>query len=569
MSNFSLDIFSLKLYYIVVSNIEKLLDSLLKLKGEKLVINTKEPIHVLKSGKKKVIFKKILSEREFSFLEAEYTGAFGNKEAFNYKDRDFVTSRFEDNREFSFPLPSDDEVKPTDSQTQISREKTQVEVEIDPESVIDRALMDSEPSLAPSLAAEPEAATSPEASTSPGAEVEASTSPEAATAPESEPISVSVSAPVSEPKPPASAGGVRLDLDYLLKLMSQKDASDLHLSSKCKPIMRINGDMEILEEIPEIEGEALFQELVKISPRRNIEEFKETSDTYFSYHVEGLGRFRSNIFRDTRGVGAAFRRIPSRILTTGEINIPHSVVDLCSTRSIQGGLILVTGPTGSGKSTTVAALIDHINCTQKKHIITIEDPVEFVHPNKLSLVNQRELHTHTQSFKQGLHAAVREDPDIILLSKIQDIETLAITLETAAAGPLVFSTLHTPTAVGTIDWIINQFPSHQQDRVRAMLADALVGVVSQALLKRKGKGRIAAYEVLVVNEDVSNLIREVKNFNVATIMQTARNPGMQMINSHLIKLVEKDIVTSEEAISKAIDKGNLKTTLKAKGLWKE
>jgi twitching motility protein PilT len=562
MSNFSLDILSLKLYYIFVSNIEKLLDSLLKLKGEKLVINTKEPIHILKSGKKKVIFKKVLSDREFAFLEAEYASVFGNKEEFNYRDTNIMTSRFENNREFSFPLPSD-EVKPADSQTQISKEKTQVEVDIDPENVIDRALMDSEPLPMPSIVSEYEY----EAATSP----DAPTSPEAATAPESEPVSepISVFVPESKPKPRAAAGGVSLDLVYLLKLMSQKNASDLHLSSKCKPIMRIDGDMEILEEIPEIVEEELFQELVKISPRRNIGEFKETSDTYFAYQIEGLGRFRSNIFRDTRGVGAVFRRIPSKILTTNEINIPPAVVELCNTRSTQGGLILVTGPTGSGISTTLAALTDYINRTQKRHIITLEDPVEFVHPNKLSLVNQREIHTHIQSFKQGLQAAVREDPDIILLSKIQDVETLAIVLETAAAGPLVFSTLHTPTAIGTIDWIISQFPTHQKDRIKAMLADALVGVVSQTLLKRKGKGRVAAYEVLVVNDDVSNLIREVKNLQVATIMQTARSPGMQMINSHLTKLVEQGIVTPEEAISKAIDKGNLRTTLKAKGLWKE
>jgi twitching motility protein PilT len=346
--------------------------------------------------------------------------------------------------------------------------------------------------------------------------------------------------------------------------MFQKKASDLHLSSGCKPIMRIDGDIVILEEYPEIVEQTFFQELTKISPGRNIEEFKKTSDTCFVYQIEGLARFRSNIFRDTRGVGAVFRLIPSRILTADELNIPGAVMELCNTH---GGLILVTGPTGSGKSTTLAALIDHINSTQKRHIITIEDPVEFVHSNKLSLVNQREIQTHTQSFKRALQAALREDPDVILLSKMQDPETVDTALETAAAGNLVFGTLHTPTAIGTIDWIINQFPSHQQDRVKTLLADALLGVVSQTLLKRKERGRVAAYEVLVVNDAISNLIREVKNFQVAPIMQTARSPGMQMINSHLAQLVRQGIVAPEEAISKAIDKNNLKTSLKAKGLW--
>ena len=546
-----------------MSNIEKLLVSLLKLKGEKLVINIEEPIHVLKSGKKKIIFKKVLNEKEFAFLEAEYSSVFEDKEEFNFKDTVFKTSRFKNHREFFFPQHLESKSM-GDSETQISREKTEVEINEDPEDLIDRALMGSEATPAPAPEredkTEPEYERESEYETTSGSE----SSPEIEYETESGSEPVPLSVPASVPKPTATAGGVSFDLDHLLKLMFQKKASDLHLSSKCKPVMRIDGDMVILGEYPEIVEAKLSQELTKISPRRNIQEFKEISDTCFVYQIEGLARYRSNIFRDTRGVGAVFRLIPSRILTADELNIPSAVVELCNAR---GGVILVTGPTGSGKSTTLAALIDHINRTQKKHIITIEDPVEFYYPNKLSLVNQREIQTHTQSFKRALQAALREDPDIILLSKIQDPETIAIALETAAAGNLVFGTLHTSTAIGTIDWIINQFPSHQQDRIKTMLADALLGVVSQTLLKRKGKGRVAAYEVLVVNDAISNLIREVKNFQVAPIMQSARSPGMQMINSHLAELVRQGIVTPEEAISKAIDKGNLKTTLKAKGLW--
>ncbi len=365
------------------------------------------------------------------------------------------------------------------------------------------------------------------------------------------------------PVPPVSGG---LDVDHLLRLMVEKGASDLHLCSLCKPVMRIDGDMVILEEYPETPVDEFFQEMARISPERNIEEFNETNDTDLAYAIEGVARFRVNIFRDTKGPGAVFRVIPSKILTVEDLSVPWAMVDLCE---IPKGLILVTGPTGSGKSTTLAALIDNINRTQKKHIITIEDPVEFVHPNKLSLVNQREIHTHTQSFKRALRAALREDPDIILVGEMRDLETIAIAIEMAVTGHLVFGTLHTSTAIGTIDRIIDQFPADQQAQIKTMLSDALIGVVSQTLLKKKGGGRVGAYEVLVITGAASNLIREGKNFQIATLMQTGKALGMQMINTHLTELVEKGIVEPEEAISKAIDKENLRTTLKGKNLYSD
>jgi twitching motility protein PilT len=491
-----------------ISNIERLLDTLLAQKGEKLVINTLEPLYVLKSGKKLTVFRKVLTEKEFDFIESEYTRIFEGKEAFTYKGVGIVTNRRGTHREFFFSPP--------------------------------------EPPPPPSPAPPPPPA-EPAKTPEPPA-------PPASPAPPAAP-------PVSTP--PAAG---KLNLDDLLKLMVEKKASDLHLSSKCKPVMRIDGDMATLEEFPEIIGDVLFQELERISPERNIREFNESNDTDFAYQIENVARFRANIFRDTKGVGAVFRVIPSKILTVDDLSVPPAMVELCQ---IPKGLVLVTGPTGSGKSTTLAALIDHINKTQKKHIITIEDPVEFVHPNKLSLVNQREIHSHTQSFKRALRAALREDPDIILVGEMRDLETIAIAVEMAVTGHLVFGTLHTSTAIGTIDRIIDQFPAGQQAQIKTMLSDALIGVVSQTLLKRKEGGRVAAYEVLVVTGAVSNLIREGKNFQIATLMQTGRALGMQMINTHLTELVEKGIVEAEEAISKAIDKDNLKVHLKGKDLWTE
>jgi len=373
------------------------------------------------------------------------------------------------------------------------------------------------------------------------------------------------------PPPPPSAVNQRqnhsvvtsLDLEMLLRLLVEKKASDLHLSSGCKPALRIDGDILSLEEFPLIDSKELFNQLKKITPERNITEFNETNDTDFAHSIEGVARFRANLFRDIRGIGAVFRVIPSKILTVDDLNIPPAVVELCK---IPKGLILVTGPTGSGKSTTLAALINHINETQQKHIITVEDPVEFVHPNKKSMVNQREINTHTKSFKRALRAALREDPDIILVGEMRDLETIAIAIEMAVTGHLVFGTLHTSTAIATVDRIIDQFPSDQQQQIRTMLADALIGVVAQTLLKKKESGRVGAYEVLVVTPAVSNLIREGKNYQIATLMQTGKSVGMQMINSYLTELVANGIVTSEEAIDKAIDKENLKTFLRGKGL---
>ncbi len=479
-----------------MSNIEKLLDSLLKVKGERLVIGTQEPIYVLQGGRKMALMKTVLGEKEFGFIETEFHNAFGDPSAFAYKGAALATHREGNRREFFFsaeaqqPLPGE-----------------------------------SPPPIPPR---------------------------------EQPPQPVAAPPP---PPPPIPDG--KVDMDYFLTLMMEKGASDLHLTSTCKPMMRIDGDMVTLDEFAPLEEEKLYEALCGITPDRNIKEFEETNDTDFAYEIKGAARFRANIFRDTKGVGAVFRVIPSDILTVEQLDVPKAMVDLCG---IPKGLILVTGPTGSGKSTTLAGLIDHINSTQKKHIITIEDPVEFVHPKKMALINQREIHTHTLSFKRALRAALREDPDIILVGEMRDLETIAIAIEMAVTGHLVFGTLHTSTAIGTVDRIIDQFPADQQSQIKTMLADALVGVIAQALPKRKGGGRVGAYEVLIVTHAVSNLIREGKNFQIATVMQTGRSIGMQTMNVHLQELVEKGTIEAEEAISKAIDQDGLRKSLANKGL---
>jgi twitching motility protein PilT len=354
-----------------------------------------------------------------------------------------------------------------------------------------------------------------------------------------------------------------LTLDDLLGLMVEKKASDLHLSTGCPPYLRVDGEMEVIAGHLQVTEAWLKQQIETIMPERNRGEFAETQDTDFAYEIPGLARFRVNVMRDQRGLGAVLRCIPSRIVPAAELNVPQAVLDLCR---MPKGLILVTGPTGSGKSTTLAALVDHINSGAAGHIITIEDPVEFIHPNKRSLVNQREVGTHTASFKKALRAALREDPDVILVGEMRDLETIAIAVEMAVTGHLVLGTLHTSTACGTVDRIIDQFPSDQQNQIRSMLADALIGVVSQMLCRKKEGGRTAAYEVMVVNTAVANMIREGKTFQIPAMMQTGKAFGMRMMNDCLGELVEKGVVTAEEALAKAIDKESLRVRLRSRGL---
>jgi twitching motility protein PilT len=352
------------------------------------------------------------------------------------------------------------------------------------------------------------------------------------------------------------------EIDGYLRTLVEMEASDLHMSPAEAPMVRLHGDMMRLEGAPVLDAPKSAELIEAIMPEQNREDHSRTNDTDFAYEIPGLARFRVNVFTDRKGTGAVFRVIPAKILTAEQLNLPEAVLRLCH---IPKGLVLVTGPTGSGKSTTLAAMVDHINRTRTDHIITIEDPIEFVHDNLKCLVNQREIHNHTDGFKPALRAALREDPDIVLVGEMRDLETIAIAMETAETGHLVFGTLHTTTACSTVDRIIDQFPSDRQSQIRTMLSESLRGVVAQTLLKKQEGGRVAALEVLIVTPAISNLIREAKTFQIPSLMQTGKKQGMTLLNDALLELVTKKIVTPEEAYSKAVDKTGFKSALAKAG----
>jgi len=353
------------------------------------------------------------------------------------------------------------------------------------------------------------------------------------------------------------------EIERYLHQMAEVGASDLHLSAGQVPMFRLDGEMSRVPGADRVGPEKVDELVDPIMPDKNRQEYAQTHDTDFSYEIPGLARFRVNVFADRHGRGAVFRLIPSQLLTVEQLGLPKSVLDLCQ---LSKGLVLVTGPTGSGKSTTLATMIDHVNRTRSDHIITIEDPVEFVHANQKCLVNQREVHSHTQSFKRALRAALREDPDIVLVGEMRDLETIAIAIETAETGHLVFGTLHTSTAVSTVDRIIDQFPADRQAQIRTMLSESIKGVVSQNLLKKIGGGRVAAMEVLIVTPAIANLIREGKNFQIPSLMQTGRKHGMVLLNDALFELVKSKKVEPRDAYRVAVDKTSLAGQFAAAGI---
>jgi twitching motility protein PilT len=348
-------------------------------------------------------------------------------------------------------------------------------------------------------------------------------------------------------------------MDALFYKMAEVGASDLHLSVSMPPMIRKDGKMMSLQCSETTLNPASMKELLSsIMPAKSQEEFAERNDADFAYEIPGLARFRANIFADRKGIGGVFRIIPSKILTAQQLGLSHAIMNLCA---LSKGLVVVTGPTGSGKSTTLCAMVDHINKDREDHIITIEDPIEFTHENQKCLVNQREVGNHTNSFKNALRAALREDPDILLVGEMRDLETISIAIETAETGHLVFGTLHTTTAASTVDRIIDQFPADRQQQIRVMLSESLKGVIAQTLLPKKGGGRVAALEILIVTPAISNLIREGKTFQIASSMQTGKNLGMVMLNDALFELVQKGIVEPRDAYIKAVDKTNFETQL--------
>lgn len=348
-------------------------------------------------------------------------------------------------------------------------------------------------------------------------------------------------------------------MDDLFREMAAAGASDLHLSVSMPPMIRKDGKMTPLAPgVEALTAESMKHLLGEIMPKKNVDEFDARHDTDFAYEITGLARFRCNIFMDRKGMGAVFRIIPTKMTTAEQLGLSQAILNLTD---LSKGLVVVTGPTGSGKSTTLCAMVNHINQNREDHIITIEDPIEFVHDNIKCLVNQREVHNHTDSFKDALRAALREDPDILLVGEMRDLETISIAIETAETGHLVFGTLHTTTAASTVDRIIDQFPADRQQQIRVMLSESLKGVIAQTLLPKKGGGRVAALEILIVTPAISNLIREGKTFQIPSAMQTGKNNGMVMLNDALFDLVKNGLVEPRDAYIKAVDKANFETML--------
>lgn len=354
-------------------------------------------------------------------------------------------------------------------------------------------------------------------------------------------------------------------IDRLLKETVDRRASDLHISSNRAPCIRIDGEVRFLSDMPVTTPEDADAMIKEIMPEHNRNELDSTWDTDCGYVLPGVGRFRVNAFKDMNGTGGVFRTIPEKVLTLDDLRIEDTdtLKSLCMHTK---GLIIVTGPTGSGKSTTLAAMVDYINRTRNEHIITIEDPIEFVHDSKRCLINQREVHRHTRSFEGALRAALREDPDIVLMGEMRDLETTEIALETAETGHLVLATMHTNTATSTVDRIIDKFPGNRQNQIRTLLANTLTAVIAQTLCKRTDQGRAAALEILIANSAVRSNIRDGKTHQLPTAIQTAYNIGMRSFTDNMSLLVQKGTITSREAYLKAIDKVSLEQKFEKLGI---
>jgi len=347
-------------------------------------------------------------------------------------------------------------------------------------------------------------------------------------------------------------------IDAFLKLAKESGASDFHIAAGSSPMLRINGALKKVK-YKELAPNETYRLLFEILNEEQRKIFNEKHDMDFSYEVAGLGRFRGNALLQRKGIDAVFRIIPSKISTFEELGIPEVVKKL--TR-LNKGLVLVTGPAGCGKSTTLTTLIDMINGERKEHILTLEDPIEFVHPKKKSLVNQRQIGQNTESFASALRAALREDPDVILIGEMRDLETISMAITAAETGHLVFGTLHTRTAASTVDRIINSFPANQQSQIRTMLAESIQGVITQQLLnKADGSGRVAAFEVLIGTAPLANLIRDGKTFQIPSLIQTGKTLGMQTMDSSILALVKNGVISPKIGYEKAEDKKLFKPLL--------
>lgn len=334
-----------------------------------------------------------------------------------------------------------------------------------------------------------------------------------------------------------------MDISELLIFAVENKGSDLHMSAGEPPVVRIHGEMRKIE-VPALDKDEVHNMIYEILNDNQRKSYEEHLELDFSFSLGDYGRFRVNVFKQARGDAAVFRTIPTKIPTFEELNLPKVFMDLSR---LEKGLVLVTGPTGSGKSTTLAAMVDLVNKEEKGHIITIEDPIEFLHPSKSCLVNQRELGPHTHSFANALRSALREDPDVILVGELRDLDTIALTMTAAETGHLVFGTLHTSSAPDTVDRVIDVFPAAQQNQVRSMFAESIQAIITQALFRRKdGKGRVAGFEILIANNAIRNLIRESKIAQIPSIMQTSKALGMQTMEAAVTELLNKNLVTRDE-----------------------
>jgi len=349
-------------------------------------------------------------------------------------------------------------------------------------------------------------------------------------------------------------------IDAFFKLMNEQGASDLHLAAGLPPALRVRGEIERVK-FKVLDSDDLRGMLYEIAPEQKIKMFEESGDIDFGYEIPGLARYRANFFMQRNGVAAVFREIPSAIMTADQLGLPPVVSKLAT---LPRGLVLVTGPTGSGKSTTLAAIVDVANRARKDHIITVEDPIEFVHQSQGCIVNHREVGIHTNSFSAALRGALREDPDIILVGEMRDLETISLAVEAASTGHLVFSTLHTSSAYKTVDRVIEVFPSQEQPLIRSTLADGLRAVIAQTLFKRiDRKGRVAALEILIANPAVRNLVREGKTHQIPSMIQTGKKYGMILLDDSIMDLFKKGIISAEDAYAKSNEKGRFRAMLKS------
>src|SRR5437879_11570687 len=531
----------------MAAKLDPFVDVLLREHGDQLYLLPDEPVTLVKDGKPRKVSKQPLTDQHIYALLVEVAPS----ESANHIDTG------------------------TETEFEYIADRGMVRVRIVPEMGRLTAVVSPKPRPAqaePSVAAPapPVAAAPPKSKT---ARAPAAGAGAPAPAAQRTPPVAEAPAPAADKRGAAPPAGLPADfapgqyqaaertLGDLLRALVQSKSSDLHLRVGEPPLFRTHGEMT-RQAGPPLSTDQLQLMLLAIMPERNSTEWTDTGDSDFAYEIAGLARFRVNAARDRKGPLAVFRVVPAQVVSVEQLGISKEVQQLCF---LTKGLVLVTGPTGSGKSTTLCSLVDLVNRSRTDHIITIEDPIEFVHENKKCLITQRQVGVHTDSFRSALRAALGEDPAIVRVGEMRDLETIAIAIETAETGHLVFGTLHTTTAASTVDRIIDQFPADRQAQIRVMLSESLKGVISQTLCKKVGGGRIAARQILLTTPAISNLIREGKTFQIPSIIQTSKQIGMVTLNDALLELVEKKEISPDEAYMKSVEKTGLVTSFKAKG----